>query len=70
MRSRRPGKGGPSSRATHGGLASVNIRLNLNNVIVIVGVAVLGLLLLKLAARTRAAAVPVLGDALRVASAA
>jgi hypothetical protein len=48
----------------------VNIRLNLANVIMILGIAVLGILGLKLAARTRAAAIPVVGDALRVASAA
>ncbi len=48
----------------------MNIRANVHNVIMIVGVAILGLLLVKLGARSRAANLPVIGDALRVASAA
>lgn len=48
----------------------MNIRANVHNIIMIIGVAVLGFLLLKLGARTQLANVPVVGDALRVASAA
>jgi hypothetical protein len=48
----------------------VNIRANAHNAILIVGFAILGLLLVKLASRTAAGNIPLLGDALRVASAA
>lgn len=44
----------------------MNIKPNVHNFIMITGLAILGLIMFKLAAKTRLASFPVLGDALRL----
>ena len=46
----------------------MNIRPNVHNVVVIVAIAVLGILALRLAAKTQAAQLPVVGQVLRTAA--
>ena len=46
----------------------MNIRPNVHNIVVIVAIAVLGILVLRLAAKTQAAQLPVVGQVLRTAA--